>query len=469
MQNFIKKAHVKISNFVHYMKYAIVDIETTGYSNSCNNITEIAILVHDGEKVIDSFQSLVNPKTSINPYVVNLTGISNDMLRNAPVFSEIAGTVWKMTEDAVFVAHSVNFDYSMIRAEFKSFGADFTRKKLCTVRLSRKLFPGHASYSLGKICDALGITIRDRHRAMGDAKATVQLLEHCLKNDRENTIEKSLKKNSKEAILPPNLDRKDFDSLPEKTGVYYFHNKDGKVIYVGKALNIKKRIYSHFTGNGKSRLSFLDHIHKISFTVTGGELIALLLESDQIKTLYPLYNKAQKKSGGSFCICTYIDKKGIHHLAMSRITKGIEPLIGFDSFVDAQLYMTRLMERFELCPKYCGIQASSNSCFGYQVKKCKGVCAGEEKVEIYNQRVEDAIREIKSDLGDLILSDKGRNPDEKSIVLIEKGVYKGFGYLDSETLMHTIEQAREHITLYKDNYDIRKILKGWMQKNKGLS
>ncbi|MFM9908480.1 MAG: PolC-type DNA polymerase III, partial [Chitinophagaceae bacterium] len=164
------------------MRYAIVDIETTGYNNTCNNITEIAIVLFDGKKVIDTFQSLVNPKTSINPYVQGLTGISNAMVHEAPTFSEIADKVWHMTENAVFVAHSVNFDYSMIRAEFKSFGADFKRKKLCTVRLSRKVFPGYNSYSLGNICSSLGIKIENRHRAMGDAEATVKLLEKCIDN-----------------------------------------------------------------------------------------------------------------------------------------------------------------------------------------------------------------------------------------------------------------------------------------------
>jgi len=444
------------------MNYAVVDIETTGYNNSCNNITEIAILLFDGKKIIDSYQSLVNPKTQINPYVISLTGISNEMLKGAPTFGEIAQNVWRMTEDAVFVAHSVNFDYSMIRAEFKSLGADFTRKKLCTVRMSRKIFPGYNSYSLGKICSALGINIENRHRAMGDARATVKLLEHCLLNDKENTIEKSLKRNSKEAILPPNLDKDLYEKLPENTGVYYFHNMDNKVIYVGKAINIKKRIYSHFTQSGKSKLAFLDQIHDITFTETGGELIALLLESDEIKKLNPIFNKAQKRTGGSYCIYEYADKKGIHHLGMGRITKGIQPLIVLNTFDEARQYIFKLIERFELCPKCCGIQSSPNACFDYHINKCKGVCAGAEKIEIYNGRVENAIREIKSALGNLVLTDKGRRPNEKAIVVIEEGRYKGFGYIDYETTIQNVEQASEFISLYKDNRDIQKIIRWWM-------
>src|SRR4051812_40843669 len=202
--------------------FAIIDIETTGSYYAAHSITEIAIILHDGKKVIDSFQSLVNPETPISPFVSRLTGITNEMVAGAPRFYEIAKKVWTMTEDAVFVAHSVNFDFSFIRQEFKELGADFKRTKLCTVRTSRKIFPGHSSYSLGNICATLGIPLHDRHRAMGDAAATVKLLERCMEHDAEGFISKSLKKNSNEATLPPLLPAEVYRSLPEKTGVYYF-------------------------------------------------------------------------------------------------------------------------------------------------------------------------------------------------------------------------------------------------------
>ncbi|MEP7170415.1 MAG: 3'-5' exonuclease, partial [Bacteroidota bacterium] len=205
-------------------RFAIVDIETTGSYRAAHSITEIAIIVHDGKEIIDSFQSLINPMANINPYVSRMTGITNEMLRDAPKFHEIAKQVWNLTDDAVFIAHSVNFDFSYIRDEFKSLGADYRRKKLCTVRLSRKIFPGYPSYSLGNICTQLGIKIDNRHRAMGDASATAKLFELCVKHDSDEFINKSLKKNSKEALLPPHLPKEVFENLPEKTGVYYFHD-----------------------------------------------------------------------------------------------------------------------------------------------------------------------------------------------------------------------------------------------------
>src|SRR6185503_8801055 len=240
-------------------RFAIVDIETTGSWSSGEGITEIAIVVHDTSQVVDTFQTLINPGSPILPFVSRLTGITNEMVRDAPQFHEVAEKIWSMTDECVFVAHSVNFDFSYIRRAFKSLGADYRRKKLCTVRLSRKLFPGLHSYSLGNICSHLNIQIENRHRALGDAMATALLFEKCFHADSEGVIMSSLNRNSKEAILPPQLPREVFDSLPEKTGVYYFHDAKGKIIYVGKAINIRNRVYSHFT-NSSARLSFVSSI-----------------------------------------------------------------------------------------------------------------------------------------------------------------------------------------------------------------
>src|SRR6185436_13342485 len=342
------KSSCNIRIFVHsfscnetllQMNYAIVDIETTGSYRAPHAITEIAIIVHDGKKIIDSFQSLINPQALINPYVSRMTGITNEMVRDAPQFHEVAKQVWNLTDDAAFIAHSVNFDYSYIRDEFKSLGADFRRKKLCTVRLSRKIFPGYPSYSLGNICAQLGIKIENRHRAMGDAAATVKLFELCLQHDKDEFINKSLKKNSKEAILPPHLPKETFDALPEKTGVYYFHDQSGKIIYVGKAINIRNRIYSHFTGAGSAKLSFTSAIANITYKLCGTELIALLLESDEIKRLYPVYNQAQKSYRENYILTEYYDQKGIRHIMFTKNHKALKPLTTFKSFDAAREFM----------------------------------------------------------------------------------------------------------------------------------
>jgi DNA polymerase-3 subunit epsilon len=442
--------------------FAIVDIETTGSHRAAHAITEIAIIVHDGTKVVDTFQSLINPDASINPYVARLTGITNDMLRDAPRFHEVAKQIWSMTDEAVFIAHSVNFDFTYIRDEFKSLGADYRRKKLCTVRLSRKIFPGHPSYSLGNICTKLGIPIENRHRAMGDAAATVKLFELCLKHDKENIVEKSFKKNSKEAILPPHLPKEVFDGLPEKTGVYYFHDPAGKIIYVGKAVNIKNRIYSHFTGAGAAKLSFTSAIANISYTLCGTELIALLLESDEIKRLYPLYNQAQKRDRGNYILTEYSDNKGIRRLLIVKNHRSLKPVTSFKSFESARENMFQLISEFQLCPKYCGMQTSAGACFDYHIKKCKGVCNGKESIDEYNRRVQLALESFQNSLETKMIIDEGRTWNEKSVVLIENGIYKGFGYFDASEKINSIEKTKSIITPFKHTADIQRILNGWM-------
>ncbi len=443
-------------------KYAIIDIETTGSYSAAHSITEVAILIHDGERVVDSFQSLVRPQGFISPYVSRLTGITNEMVADAPPFHEIAKKIWTITEGAVFVAHSVGFDYSFIRDEFKSLGADFKRQKLCTVRLSRKIFPGYSSYSLGNICSTLGINIQNRHRAMGDAEATVKLFELCIQNDKEDFIFKSLKKNSREATLPPQITLEVFNKLPEKTGVYYFHDEKGKVIYVGKAINIRKRISQHFSGTAGAKLSFIAAIADITFTLCGTELIALLLESSEIKKLYPIYNQAQKSERNNYILTRYNDQKGICHLLFARNKKQLEPLMYFRSFDVAREFVNNMVHEFELCPKYCGVQTGAGCCFDYRMGKCKGVCADIESVEIYNLRVEKAIESINKNLQTKIIVDEGREYDEKSIVLIEQGVYKGFGYFPADMRIDNAEMARDIIQPFKHNPDVQRILNRWI-------
>jgi DNA polymerase-3 subunit epsilon len=439
-------------------RFAIVDIETTGTHRAAHSITEIAIIIHDGKKIIDSFESLINPETSINPYVSRMTGITNEMLRDAPKFHEVAKQIWSLTDNAAFIAHSVNFDYSYIRDEFKSLGADFRRKKLCTVRLSRKIFPGYPSYSLGNICTHLGIKIENRHRAMGDAAATVKLFELCMQHDKDEFINKSLKKNSKEALLPPHLPKEVFDSLPEKTGVYYFHDQSGKIIYVGKAVNIKNRIYSHFTGAGSAKLSFTSAIANITYELCGTELIALLFESGEIKRLYPRYNQAQKTNRENYILTEYFDQKGIHHIVFAKNHKSLTPLATFKSFESVREFMFSFIEKYQLCPKYCGMQTSNGACFDYQVKKCKGVCAGTETVDQYNKRVARALKNFNSALETKMIIDEGRTWNEKSLILIEKGVYKGFGYFNANISIENTETAKTIITPFKHTPDIQRIL-----------
>src|SRR5690606_31784257 len=262
-------------------EYAIVDIETTGGYASGSGITEIAILIHDGARVVDRFTSLINPHRPIPLAIQALTGITDALVADSPAFNELAPRIFEWLADRVFVAHNVNFDYSFLKHHLAAAGYHLDVRKLCTVRMSRKLRPGLPSYSLGKLCDALGIPISHRHRASGDAEATAILFGQLVQGDSEGVIAEMLKKTSKHQQLPPNLPKEQFDALPNCAGVYYFRDKGGKAIYVGKALDIRKRVAQHFTGHTPQvqRQHFLRHIHAVTYERCGTELMALLLEA----------------------------------------------------------------------------------------------------------------------------------------------------------------------------------------------
>ncbi|MCK7473966.1 MAG: exonuclease domain-containing protein [Rhodopseudomonas palustris] len=226
--------------------YAIIDIETTGLSPVNEKITEIAIYLHDGEKITDSFTTLINPERRISAHITQLTGITNEMVENAPRFWEIAKDIVALTENRIFVAHNASFDYNFIRSEFKSLGYNFSLNRLCTVKLSRKIIPGYKSYSLGNLCNSLNIKVTDRHRAMGDAFATVKLFELLLSKD------KTLRQKTNSKFY--NIEASKIANLPEETGVYYFYNQQGEIIHAGKSKDIRSRVFSHFNNEstGKS-------------------------------------------------------------------------------------------------------------------------------------------------------------------------------------------------------------------------
>ncbi|MDA8951795.1 exonuclease domain-containing protein [Flavobacteriaceae bacterium] len=448
--------------------YSVVDIETTGNGYKGQKITEISIFIFDGEKIIDEFTSLVNPEQKIPYFITNLTGITEAMVRTAPKFYEIAKKVAEITKDTVFVAHNVNFDYNIIRDEFKSLGFDFKRKKLCTVRLSRKIIPGLASYSLGNICSAEGIEIAARHRAKGDAEATVELFRRLIKRDQKFTINSFLNAKSREATLPPLLDKQVVDTLPERHGVYYFKNEQKEVIYVGKANNIKQRVISHFYDKKKKERTMCLEIADISYTETGSELIALLHESAEIKHLYPKFNRAQRKAGEAVGLFSYEDQKGILHLAFNRLKLTPNPIMKFYSMAACRSVLEKICERFELCPKYCHLQTNVNACFHYQLQQCRGVCSEKEAIESYNKRVNKAIQSLGLQTENLVIKENGRSDKEIGFVLILNGIYQGFGYIDKNLELSNTEDYLIHVKPQKDNRDIQRILNSYLSKMKNI-
>lgn len=447
--------------------YTVIDIETTGNGYKGQKITEISIFVFDGKKIIDEFTTLINPEQNIPPFITNLTGITNAMVRYAPKFHEIAKKVEELTRDTIFVAHNVNFDYNIIKDEFKSLGFDFKRKKLCTVRLSRKIMPGLQSYSLGNICMSENIPINGRHRAKGDAEATTELFKRLIERDDHFIINSFLNPRSRQATLPPLLDKKVVDNLPETFGVYYFQNNAKEIIYVGKANNIKQRVISHFYDKKKKEREMCLETAHLSYTETGSELLALLLESSEIKTKFPKFNRSQKNSNAAIGLFSYEDQKGILHLAFNKLKLTPNPIMTFYSISECRAFLESLCSEFELCPKYCHLQTNVKSCFSYHLQNCKGVCNDKEKVINYNNRVREAIASIGFEAKNRVIKESGRNENEIGFTLILDGTYKGYGYID-KAQAEQLQQPEDYqffLQPKRDNRDVQRILTAYLKKN----
>lgn len=449
--------------------YAIVDIETTGGYAANHRITEVAIYHHDGVQITDTFHTLINPGRSIPYYITGLTGITTEMVLTAPTFEQVSKDIFTWLEGKVFVAHNAHFDYSFLKKELEQVGINWQAKKLCTVRLSRKIIPGLRSYSLGSLAESLGITITNRHRAGGDAVATVKIFDQLLQRDRDSYILKALKKNSGETILPPNLPKADFDKLPAGCGVYYFHDARGNVIYVGKAINIKKRIIGHFTGDARewSRSRIRNEIHHVSFELTGNELIALILESQEIRRLWPKYNHAQKYRVEEWGIFDYEDRNGYLRFSVNMVTKGSRPLIRFTSKGDAWNFLWGKVREFDLCPKLSGLQVAKGLCFDYQTGTCHGACMNLETIRKYNRRVQKAIDAFTSMGSSLAIIGRGRTVEENSLVLVERGNFLGYGFYDSQVSISDIESAKLYVRKSVETHTVQNLINSYVTNPRG--
>lgn len=450
--------------------YTIIDIETTGGDPKVDRITEIAIYLHDGEKVIDTFVSLVNPEMPIPAFITGITGIDNEMVRSAPKFYEIAKRIVEITEGAIFVAHNVRFDYSFVQKEFRNLGYTFSRKQLCTVKLSRKLIPGHKSYSLSKLAPALGIKNEASHRAFGDATATVELFEMLLAIQSGTSISLSLQQEIAQVKLPPHLDPVKLDQLSEETGVYFFHGKQGDIIYVGKSTNIRKRILSHFQGAHKSNrtMEMINSIHDISTEETGSELIALLRENEEIKRIQPLYNRAQLRQNFRYGIYQKVEESGYIRLYLDKYRLKNEPVAGYSSKGSAESALQRRGREFELCPKLYGAEQGSGRCFHHQLHICRGACVEEEEATSYNERVGEAIQALgfgRTYTESYAVVGAGRQSEEKSVVWVQDGVFRGYAYLDEYVLELGWEEILSHISSRNEVPDVQRIIKGYIKKH----
>jgi DNA polymerase-3 subunit epsilon len=445
--------------------YAIIDIETTGGQFNEEGITEIAIYKFDGSEIVDQFISLVNPEKPIQPFVVNLTGINNAMLRSAPKFYEIAKRIIEITEGCILVAHNTSFDYRIMRTEFNRLGYDFVKPTLCTVELSKKLIPEQPSYSLGKLVRALGIPMSDRHRASGDALATVKLFQMLLAKDTEKEILISLiKAEIKSGLSPKLLDI--VESLPSKTGIYYIHNEKGDLIYIGKSKNIKKRVNQHFTGKNTKSKKLQVEVFTVTYEETGSELVALLKESEEIKINKPIHNRAQRKSIFQWALYEILDEKGYLNLKLLKADGRKKEITSYTTVQEGKNALFRITEKYNLCQKLNGLYETQNGCFQHKINECKGACLGKETPEEYNQRVEEFLHDMSFENQNMVVVDRGRKVSERSAILIENGIYKGYCFYDLNYQITNIEVLKNILIPMQNNRDTRTIIQSYLRKNK---
>lgn len=451
--------------------FAIIDIETCGgtFDYRRGRITEICILIHDGLQVVEQFTSLINPECIISPYFTKLTGITNDMVKDAPKFYEVAKKIMEMTEGKIFVAHNVAFDYGFVKEEFASLGAKYQRETLCTVRLSRKLLPNRISYSLGHLCASLGIEIFGRHRAEGDAVATAQLFDLLLKLKAENPLYKT---KGLEALMTRRVDSiKSYilKKLPESCGVYYFLDSNKEIIYIGKSKNAYQRALSHFTTESAKNKKMLFELTDVDFVEYGSELIALLVETDEIKRLKPKYNRARKKTEFTEAIIYYFDEKGIINFVLKKTDECSEDdqiLKLFTSYATAREKLEKIIEENELCLAYCGLTSKSSPCFHHQIKKCHGICNEAESVSNYNNRAQKVLNTYLFANPHFMVVDRGRNASERSVVIVENNKVIGYRFIDmvdSYSQLDLIKSGLQPIAYFPDQSDT---VRSWLSKNK---
>lgn len=445
--------------------YAILDIETTGGKYNEEGITEIAIYRYDGHEVVDQFISLVNPERPIQAFVVGLTGINNDMLRNAPKFYEVAKRIIEITEGCIMVAHNAQFDYRILSLEFDRLGYPFDLTTLCTVELSQDLLPGHKSYSLGKLTKSLGIPMTDRHRASGDALATVKLFKMLLDKDSEKKIIQAAVRSFPRKHLDTIL--KDIIAeTPSVTGVYYMHNEEGVIIYIGKSKNIKKRLTQHFTSDNRKSKRIQNEVVTVTYEETGSELIALLKENEEIKRNKPKFNRALRRTKFQVQLSQFTDEQGYINLKTERADGRKRAITTFSNTNSARSNLERIIDTYELCQNKTSLSNGSGNCFNYSVKKCNGACIDAETPLAYNQRVNVFLNKHSYANKSMLIIDKGRKVDERSVVLIENGIFQGIGFYNLNFQLNTLKILKSIIVPMEDNRDSQHIIQSY-SRNRG--
>ena len=447
--------------------YVCVDIETDGMNYTHGHVIEVAAIRVERGQITREFTTLVNPGVSIPYFITNLTGITTHDVQDAPAFGDIADTLLDILDGATFVAHNVRFDYSFLKQEFRRVGIDFEPKQLCTVKLSRKLFPLETSHKLSSLISRHGFSYNLRHRAYDDAHVLWQFLTMAQEQFSHEVLHEAISYQIKRPSLPKHIDTEIINNLPTGHGVYMFDDEKGMPLYIGKSVNIRRRVLSHFTRDSEEYREFKisQSVHAIRFESTGGELEALLLEAHLIKTEQPLYNRRLRRVRTLTALRQQINVDGYITIVTDQLAT-VTPnqfstiLALYDKRGAAKTSLLTIIKTFDLCPKLCGIEKSKGACFSYQLGRCKGACIGKEPVESYNRRLLLAFEHKR------IQSWPYAGPVIVQETSVNAGVRNGF-IVDQWSVIGKITQEEDFepvITEYEAifDYDSYKILRSFM-------
>ncbi|WP_273207329.1 exonuclease domain-containing protein [Marinobacter subterrani] len=389
------------STYLDKATFAFLDIETTGGNSARDRITEIGIRFWRAGETVGEWQTLLNPETRISPFIETLTGISNEMVAGAPVFEAIADELEERLRGTIFVAHNARFDYGFIKAEFRRLGRPFSAKVLCTVKLSRRLYPEFRRHNMDALIARHGLAQVQRHRAMGDVAAMLAFFEHARGEKGDERFETAIGELLQRPSIPSHLRPDTLQDLPRGPGVYRFYGENDVLLYVGKSTNIAQRVASHFSGDHNSArgVRMSESLRRVEWTETAGELGALLLELKQIKGLKPLFNRRSRAAKNLVSIELSANRAGY---LQARLVREIEPhRLGdyfglFRSKRDAERALGGIAAKNDLCNKLLGLEPEPEGpCFQRALGRCKGACEALEDVGRYNLRVQIAFHSLR--------------------------------------------------------------------------
>ncbi len=455
------------------MKLAIVDVETTGISPMRDRVIELGVVLVDGNKMVDMWSSLVNPGRSISPVITSITGIEQEDLVDAPRFDVVVEELEERLSGRVMVAHNARFDYGFLRSEFRRVGKDLIVPQLCTVRLSRKLYWRHKGHSLDRIIERFGWEREARHRALGDAQVVWKFLQRAIEDRGKDKVEELIEEVVARPAIPSYVNREIIDELPQCSGVYVFYGAEGEVLYVGKSVNVKERVLSHFYADLRDTKELLmkEKIRDVEAMTTAGELEALLTEAEMVKQMQPVYNRKLKRSRAFWVMKVKTNEGGYKVPQMQQklsveVNELDEMVVMFKSKRSGVNRLRKLVKAYGLCLKLTGLESGKGACFGYHLKMCKGACLGQESPQDYNQRMDKAVEELRIASwpyeGPIVVSEYNKETEQAKSHVFDKWCYLGSGENESEMgeVMNQGGEAREF------DVDIYQILKSYLRQQK---